>query len=234
MNVFIRTTQNVELVYPLADFFVRLAAFILDLIFTAALYLIFIYVFSEWEVIQILLVIIFFFLYHISFEIFLNGQSPGKKIVKIQVVSLDGNPANLQQLLIRWSFRLLDIGFTLGSLGALAIISSPLKQKLGDSLAGTIVINKNYGARNKLDTLTKLNEVKKDHIHPGLKKYTDEEMLVIKNLLARSKAYPTLENKELVRKMAHTIKMDLGETDHLEPAETYLNRTLNDYIIITR
>lgn len=234
MNVFIRTSQNVELEYPLADFFVRLAAFILDVIFSVALYLIFLFMFSNWEVMQILLVILFFFLYHISFEIFLNGQSPGKKIVRIQVVSLDGNPATLEQLLMRWSFRLIDIGFTLGSLGAMAIISSPLKQKLGDSLAGTIVINKNYGAKNKLDTLTKLNELKKDHIQPGLKKYTDEEMLVIKNLLLRSKTYPTFENTELIRKMANTIKTNLGENDNDESAEKYLHRILNDYIIITR
>lgn len=234
MNVFIRTSQNVELEYPLADFFVRLAAFILDVIFSVALYLIFLFMFSNWEVMQILLVILFFFLYHISFEIFLNGQSPGKKIVRIQVVSLDGNPATLEQLLMRWSFRLIDIGFTLGSLGAMAIISSPLKQKLGDSLAGTIVINKNYGAKNKLDTLTKLNELKKDHIQPDLKKYTDEEMLVIKNLLLRSKTYPTLENTELIRKMANTIKTNLGENDNDESAEKYLHRILNDYIIITR
>ena len=96
------------------------------------------------------------------------------------------------------------------------------------------MVNKNFLQHPGLHTLIKLNQVEKGHINPLLKQYSDEDMILVKTLLSRVRAYDTVENKSLLRKMANKIKQDLKETDQTEDAETYLNRILHDYIIITR
>src|ERR1700733_11419099 len=47
-------------------------------------------------------------LYHPACEIFLNGQSFGKKIMHAKVIAADGGHPSLSQYLIRWIFRLAD------------------------------------------------------------------------------------------------------------------------------
>ena len=90
MNILIQTTQNVVLTYPLANVGVRIAAFVLDLVIVLFFYFGLIFtVFGQSEIAQILLSALLFMTYHLLFEVFMNGQSPGKKIVNIQVVSLD-------------------------------------------------------------------------------------------------------------------------------------------------
>ncbi len=235
MNILIQTTQNVVLTYPLANVGVRIAAFVLDLVIVLFFYFgLIITVLGRSEIAQILLSALLFLTYHLLFEVFMNGQSPGKKIVNIQVVSLDGRSPSLDQLLIRWSFRLLDIGVSFGLAGLFFAVSSSLQQKLGDVLAGTIVVNKKSLQHPGLHTLVKLNQAEKGHINPLLKKYSDEDMIIVKTLLARVRSYDTIENKSLLRKMANKIKEDLKETDQTTDAETYLNKILHDYIIITR
>ncbi len=235
MNILIQTTQNVVLTYPLANIGVRIAAFVLDLVIVIFFYFgLILTIFGRSEISQILLSALLFMTYHLLFEVFMNGQTPGKKIVNIQVVSMDGTSPTIEQLFIRWSFRLLDLGVSFGTVGLFFAMSSTLHQKLGDLLAGTIVVNKNFLQHPGLHTLIKLNQVEKGHINPLLKQYSDEDMILVKTLLSRVRAYDTVENKSLLRKMANKIKQDLKETDQTEDAETYLNRILHDYIIITR
>ncbi len=68
-----------------------------------------------------------------------NGQTLGKKIMGIRVVSKDGSPVGLGTSAVRNVLRLIDaIAFYL--VGALFIWTSSKKQRLGDMVAGTVVI----------------------------------------------------------------------------------------------
>ena len=85
-----------------------------------------------------LLWIVFFLVYYVYME-GSRGQTIGKMLTRIKVVSEDGGKINMNQALIRNVLRIIDaIAFYL--VGAVLIWRSEKKQRLGDSVAKTIVI----------------------------------------------------------------------------------------------
>jgi uncharacterized RDD family membrane protein YckC len=85
------------------------------------------------------------YFYSLLFEYFMNGQTPGKKIRKIRVVRMDGESLTLGNCIIRWLFRLVDIWFDSGSVAIVTATFSKIHQRLGDMIAGTIVVNTHPG-----------------------------------------------------------------------------------------
>ncbi|MFP4008726.1 MAG: RDD family protein [Spirulinaceae cyanobacterium] len=87
--------------------------------------------------IQILLVFLIYCGYFVFFETLWRGQTPGKRFLKIRVIRDNGQPARLPQATLRALLRPLDDIF---SLGALLIMFTRKEKRLGDWLAGTLVI----------------------------------------------------------------------------------------------
>ena len=79
--------------------------------------------------------------YSLLTEFLLNGQSPGKWLRKIRVVRMDGESLTLGNCAIRWIFRLIDFWLDSGSVGVVAAAFSRTHQRLGDMVAGTIVVS---------------------------------------------------------------------------------------------
>ena len=69
-----------------------------------------------------------------------TGQSLGKRAIGIRVVKLDGRPIAWHDALIRWICLIVDQQPTLGILGLILVSTRPLKQRVGDLAAGTIVV----------------------------------------------------------------------------------------------
>ena len=78
--------------------------------------------------------------YYTTFEIFWDGQSPGKKIMGIKVVRGDGSPINPGASFMRNLMRFADTFFYLFLIGFLIIISSKAYRRIGDWTADTLVI----------------------------------------------------------------------------------------------
>lgn len=75
--------------------------------------------------------------YWAYFDIKREGQTPGRKLCSLQVISLEARPPTLQATTIRTLMRFLDM---FPPIGLWTILMSPLNQRLGDTVAGTIVI----------------------------------------------------------------------------------------------
>jgi uncharacterized RDD family membrane protein YckC len=75
--------------------------------------------------------------YFIYYEYKKNGQTPGKKLFGLRVVTIDGSPLSLGKCLIRETMRYVDVMFVLP--GLLSILLTKKHQRLGDLLAGTMV-----------------------------------------------------------------------------------------------
>ena len=85
-------------------------------------------------------------LFPLVFELAGRGRSPGKRVLRLRVLSADGSPATGGQLALRNVLRLIDFlpfGYLVGLLAAFA---SPRGQRLGDLVAGTLVIREDAGA----------------------------------------------------------------------------------------
>jgi uncharacterized RDD family membrane protein YckC len=77
-------------------------------------------------------------LYFSIFE-WLYGASPGKVILKLRVVREDGRRPGIGAALLRGLFRLVD-GLLFGIPAALAMKGNPLRQRIGDRYAHTVVV----------------------------------------------------------------------------------------------
>lgn len=88
-----------------------------------------------------LLMLLCSILYFTLLESWWDGQSLGKKILRIQVVNMDGSRIPLSSSFMRNALRVVD-GFLFYLVGALFIWRSRTKQRLGDRMAGTVVIKK--------------------------------------------------------------------------------------------
>ena len=82
----------------------------------------------------------FFWGYYILFEWLWNGQTPGKRVVKIRVLRLDGNPAGFTEVLLRNLVRPVDFLPGGYGLGLLVMLLNEKSRRLGDFAAGTLVI----------------------------------------------------------------------------------------------
>src|SRR5215467_550091 len=113
----ITTTQNIALEYDLASLGERMVATVIDLLILSG-YLIILNLFLSFsgglfnsDLGWLLYLVITFpvTFYSLFSETFLNGQSVGKRVMGIKVISLDGKQASFAQYLLRWVFRLVDI-----------------------------------------------------------------------------------------------------------------------------
>ncbi|HET6173797.1 MAG TPA: RDD family protein [Gaiellales bacterium] len=68
-----------------------------------------------------------------------GGQTPGKRLLGLEVRSLDGTPCDGRAAVIRTLFRFLDAFPGIYLIGGLAIVSTKRRQRLGDQAAGTSV-----------------------------------------------------------------------------------------------
>jgi uncharacterized RDD family membrane protein YckC len=80
---------------------------------------------------------IFYIVYLTAAEA-LAGRSPGKLLLNLRIVTMDGKPAETGALITRNLLRIIDVG--IGFLPALMIVLMPLRQRAGDVAAGTLVV----------------------------------------------------------------------------------------------
>jgi len=90
--------------------------------------------------------VLFFFVVYLAYFVVLEAlwsRTPGKFVQGLVVRKLDGNPCDWTAALIRGFLRVFEVNpLLLGGLPAgLVIIASERKQRIGDMLAGTIVVS---------------------------------------------------------------------------------------------
>jgi hypothetical protein len=181
-------------------------------------------------------ILVFFVIafYHLIFEILNNGQSIGKRLLKIKVVTLHGRTAKAQDYFLRWIFRILDITFTGGMMAILYVISTEKHQRIGDILAQTTVIKLKADNHYDLVGLIKLGNQKREITYPKVTMYDDDDLMLVKDAITRLHKSPSLENQKVVRSIADRVATDLevnlGEIKKLK----FLETVLLDYIALTR
>ncbi len=68
------------------------------------------------------------------------GRTAGKWLLGMQIVNPDGSPISLRQSVIRNLGRMIDGLPVLNIVGIVSILRSPQNQRVGDKLAGTMVV----------------------------------------------------------------------------------------------
>jgi uncharacterized RDD family membrane protein YckC len=103
----------------------------------------------DWVVITatILLFSTWVFGYFIAQETLWRGRTLGKAALGLRVVTREGGPVRFRHALIRALLGLVDFGLFSGFVALVAILASPNNQRLGDMVAGTLVLRERSGMR---------------------------------------------------------------------------------------
>ncbi len=85
--------------------------------------------------------------YPVLAEVIWDGRTVGKRVVGLRVVTTLGGPVRFRQAAIRSILSLVDFFFPpLGVTATVAVLLSKRDQRLGDMLAGTLVLRERTGA----------------------------------------------------------------------------------------
>ena len=238
------TGFNIEVDFPISPFHKRIFAWIIDLVIVFAyswvlnklLSLAFSAAWSEhaWAQVVFSLPIIG---YHLICELIFNGQSFGKMAMSIKVISSEGGQPTLSQYLIRWVFRLVD--FPLWVFGAIvtgalpwwcsvflfaglgAVIVSEYSQRIGDLVAGTIIIDTRTTTSWQDTVFTQLETDYKPRFGEVMR-LSDKDINTLKSIITTVRKK---HDTDLSMRIAERIKAKLqiqSDQDSLDFLETLL------------
>ena len=91
--------------------------------------------------IVLILIFLFHWGYFTLFEAFANGRTPGKRVAKIRVIHRSGRAISFVESLARNLVRFVDYLPSAYAVGIVAMFFSHLNQRLGDMVAGTLVVH---------------------------------------------------------------------------------------------
>lgn len=190
--------DNVSLDLPIAGVGSRVLAATLDYLIQALLQV-------AWLITAILLFSVFkggrfgwafaaylggFFLidwgYFAGSEILLGQQTLGKRALRLRVVSRDGGTPDVESLLVRNLIRIVDL-----FVGVPAMAVDPLARRLGDRLAGTLVVHDERGGSLVLH-----------RIPDG---WGAREIAVVESLLTRSREMEAWRVEKMARLIMETL-----------------------------
>ncbi|WP_370897336.1 RDD family protein [Chryseobacterium gossypii] len=239
-QIAINTSQNVNINFSIASVGERMLAFIIDLLIKVAYTIFIFYLFfnvfdlgyllyglDQWSVVAIYIALTLpVHIYPLVLESLMEGQTPGKKLMKIKVVKIDGYQAGFGDYLIRWVFRLIDISF-MGVVGLISMIVSKNNQRLGDIASGTAVIS----LKNNINiSHTILENIHEDYIpsFPQVIALSDNDMRIIKDNYTKA---VRIDDRQIISKLSDKIKSTLKlEIDPTKMTERqFINIIIKDY-----
>ncbi len=143
--------------------------------------------------------------YFIWFEVFWQGQTPGKRRVNIRVIRDDGRPCGLQQSTLRALLRPLD---EVLFIGAFLIALTSQEKRLGDWVAGTVVIQENQAIAESNFTLSETAQLLKNQLielanFSGL---LPDDFAIIRTYLQRRNQMTMEARTKVSRQLATQVK----------------------------
>jgi len=241
----IETPENVELQRRLAGIGSRFLAGIVDALLILVLYALILLAWSlfalaspfayitearfvaSWAFAVIIFVMfLIYWGYFMIFEILLNGQSPGKRIMKIRVMKEGGSAITFSDIFIRNLLRAADwLPFGYG-VGVVCMFLSKKVQRLGDLAAGTVVISEqvlDYAARGDGTRALWTKEVTAPALRAtGL---NPEEYRALSNYWLRRQQLSLAARGQLLPRLLRPILQRAGQTlpdQSLEALEAYV------------
>jgi uncharacterized RDD family membrane protein YckC len=195
---------------------------------------------------DILIISLPMLLYSVVMETTMNGQTIGKKIMSIRVVSLEGGEPTLGQFLIRWITRFFEWPFffgyivlydfstiftymrVTGFLGVFVVIIISVtrkNQRLGDLAAGTVVVDAKTNMDVNDTVFMEVNEQNYQVKFPEVMRLTDSDINTINTVLLQSRKS---HNYDICLRVESKVKEVLGIQSNLHTTD-FLEKLLEDY-----
>jgi uncharacterized RDD family membrane protein YckC len=222
----IETPEQIALEFPLAGIGSRFLAFAIDTVLQFVLYLAGTFALAatakyaagafrwlnwipvSWlPALSILFVFCIYWGYFAAFEILWRGQTPGKRLTGIRVIKDTGRPINVFEGIGRNLLRAVDGLPGLYFVGLVSMMISKRNQRLGDYLAGSIVVHEKRadearpewaGSGAGSDTGARLQAI------------TPEELVLIETYLQRRDSFYLGIREQTARQIAERVTAKTG------------------------
>lgn len=242
----IETPENIEFSYTLAGIGSRFqAAFIDTFIQTILLVIIVIIAYPVYVLlpnlaidynslnllmtilVAILIILAFVILwgYHVYFEVTWQGQTPGKKASNIRVIKDSGQPIKIFDSLIRNLIRIIDYLPPFYGIGILSVVLNKHNKRLGDLVAGTIVVKEQPNIL--LPVIQEIEETEssdKLSFLVDISWLTGQEAELVSSFIHRRSNYEKETRQQWAEKIALPLSVKAGLTIEEEDYELFLER----------
>ena len=224
----IDTPEQIALELPLAGIGSRFLGLAIDTLIQFVLYIIGIFLFAfvgtlsaaagiarylQWipvswaPAIAILFVFCVYWGYFAFFEIIWKGQTPGKRIAKIRVIKESGRPINAYEAIARNLLRAIDALPGMYGVGIVCMMLNSQNRRLGDYVAGTVVVHDKRTEEVKPDWNTVTEAAATS---PQLALVASEELVLIETYLHRRVDMDLILRDQVAYKIAGRITEKTG------------------------
>lgn len=154
--------------------------------------------------------------YFIAFETLWRGQTPGKRIAKIRVVRDTGQPVGLRESSIRSLLSSIDV--FLFFIGVIRIAVTSSEKRLGDLVAGTLVVqDQRQGAdetQQPFDVSPVISQLAAELVaNPQLRTITPDQFLTLRDFLGYRSQLASRMRSQITTKLADQIRNLLGQNN---------------------
>ncbi|HEY3282001.1 MAG TPA: RDD family protein [Armatimonadota bacterium] len=180
-------------------------------------------------------ILIYLFLvggYYLLFETLWHGQTPGKKLLGIRVIQESGRPVGFYCSAARNILRLVDMLPAIYLVGMIAILVSKRYKRLGDYVAGTLVVKEYREERPRPPRLRRRISRRRtpaelpepaatetnnpEPLLPGIHLLSRDDYNLAQRLLDRRGELPPEAQTRLARQIATPMMRKLGYTTNDE------------------
>ena len=249
----IATAFNIDLEFEIAEFHKRLLAYIIDFILliiylSSMKYMLYDELLLNWDEnagLDILIISLPMLLYSLLTELWFNGQTIGKKIMSIRVISLEGGEPTFGQFLLRWITKFFEWPFLFGyiafsstnviaytfitglfGIAVVIIISVSAKsQRLGDMVAGTVVVNTKSALTIADTVFMQIDKTDYKVMFPEVMRLSDRDINTIKGVLTQA---GKRNNFDMCNRVSMKIKEVLNIQSDMH-VDQFLEKLLEDY-----
>lgn len=227
-HIQIVTPENIAFQYRVSGPFRRLGAWLIDVVIRAvAIILVLVVLLLTFGVAQLPgfgfgLALVFWFVlswfYGGLFEAVWNGQTPGKRLVRLRVMSVDGQPITPLQAVLRNVLRVVD-GQPLGlyQLGLLSMALTERFQRLGDLACGTMVVIEEVPPAAGVIRVRNPQALALAAHLPAAIDLSRSAALALSSYILRRESFGPARRVEVARHLSQPLAVQLGLSPQIDP-----------------
>jgi uncharacterized RDD family membrane protein YckC len=168
----------------------------------------------------------FVFAYYAGLELLWDGQTVGKRALKLRVLRDDGTPVDAASVLARTVVRLVDflpVGYLVG---LVSMVADGRARRLGDIVGGTIVVREWDSAPTLREIAIGAEPAAWGPPAPGQEApvylLTADELAAAREFLRRAASFPPPERAALAWRVATTLAARIGHAEPVTHPEWFL------------